>query len=414
MPDIKDALIDMNPWWKRDAKLEFKDRDIYAKIKKFLPLPQIIAFTGLRRVGKTTLMLKILNDYIDGGFEKRNIIYFSFDEFKSIEIRQILREFEELNKRDIHQGKYILILDEVQRLENWEYQLKSIYDNFKGNIKILASGSESLFIKRKAKAALAGRIFEFKVESLTFKEFLYFKDKKLKEPALYKRELQELFEEFMFTQGFPELVGIKDKEIIKKYIKEGIIDKIIYKDIPGLFNIKDPSLLDRLLNIFMEEPGQIVDLSDLADDLGITRQTLSNYLGYLEGSFLIRKLYNFSKNRRKIERKLKKYYPAIISVNLLFKEDALARSRVFEWLMVMQLKAEFFWRDSYKNEVDIVSDRDIPIEIKYGKVDYKGVEQFMDKFNINKGYIISQKEEKQKAINKRKIMVIPAYRFLLE
>ena len=156
------------------------------------------------------------------------------------------------------------------------------------------------------------------------------------------------------TQGFPELVGIKDKGVIKKYIRESIVEKVIYRDMPKLFKIKDITIIESLLNILMEEPGQLIELSDLAKELKISRQTLSNYLRYLEEAFLLRKLYNFSRSRRKVERKLKKYYPTIVSVDLLFREDELSKSKVLEWFLVNQLKAEFFWRDPYKNEVELI------------------------------------------------------------
>jgi hypothetical protein len=417
MTQIKDALQDFNPWWKEEFKIEFKEREIYKKIQKFLPLPQIIAFTGLRRVGKTTLMLKIIEDTIKKGFNSGNIIYFSFDEFKEIEIRKVMDEYEELMEKSLKKEKYLLLLDEIQKLNNWEEHLKRIYDLFKDNVKIIISGSESLFLKRKSKETLAGRIFEFKIEPLSFKEFLYFKNIEFKSVELYKKELISLFKEFTLTLGFPELVEIKEKEIIKKYIKEGIIEKIIYRDIPALFKIKEISLLESLLNIFLENPGQLVDISELAKKLKISRQTLSSYLSYLEEAFLIRKLYNFSKSRRKVERKLRKYYPTIISTDILFKEDILSKSKVFEWLIVNQLNAEFFWRDPYKNEVDIVmvNEKLMPVEIKYGKIDdLKGILAFMRKFKVDEGFIISFDLEKKQNINNKIISVIPAFKFLLK
>lgn len=415
MAEIKEALKDFNPWWQNGFKLEFKEREIYTEIQKFLDLKQIVSFTGLRRVGKTTLMLKIIEDSIKKGFNPRNIIYFSFDEFKEIEIREVMAVYEDVIEKNLRNEKYFLLLDEIQKLSNWEDQLKVIYDTFK-NIKIIISGSESLFIKRKSKETLAGRIFEFKIEPLSFKEFLIFKGVGFKPVGLYEKELCKLFDEFTLSLGFPELVGVKEKNIIKKYIKEGIVEKIIYRDLTNLFKIRDVSVIENLLNVFMEEPGQIVELSDLASDLKISRQTLSDYLSYLEDSFLIRKLYNFSKNRRKIERKLKKYYPVIVSPEILFKEDDFSKSKVFEWMMVNQLKAEFFWRDPYKNEVDIIQagEKLTPIEIKHGKIDFKGLEVFMKKFKVNAGYVVSRDKEATKKLNGNIISVIPAFRFLLK
>ena len=406
MTKIREILVESNKWWKTSFTVEYKERDVYKKISKYLELPQIITFTGIRRVGKTTLMFKIIQDYIKKGFNPKNILYFSFDEFRKTDIREILNEYEEIVEKNLENEKYLILLDEIQKLENWEEKLKRIYDTYSKNIKIVITGSESLFIKKKSKETLAGRIFEF----------LRFKGKKFQNIKLYEKEIARLFEEYKLTQGFPELVNIKDKEIIKKYIKESIIEKVIYRDIVTLFNIKDVSLLESLLNIFMENPGQIIELSELGKELQITRQTLSNYMRYLEESFLIRKLYNYSRNQRKTERKLKKYYPTILSPDLLFKEDNYSKSKAFEGILVNQLNAEYFWRDPYKNEVDIVIDQDKPrpIEIKYGEIEIKGLLSFMKKFNVNEGYIISFNQEKSLEHDNKKITIIPAFKFLLQ
>ena len=416
MAEIKDVLEELNPWWKKEFIVTYKEREIYRQIKKFMDLPQIIAFNGLRRVGKTTLMLKIIDEAIKNDFEPKNIIYFSFDEFKEIEIRTIIKEYERILEKSLGEQKCLLLLDEIQKINDWEGQLKSIYDRFKENVKIVISGSESLFIRKKSKETLAGRIFEFKIEPLSFREFLLFKGINFKPIGIYENELSKLFNEFILSIGFPELVGIKDKDVIKKYIKENLIEKIIYRDIPKLFKVRDISLIESLLNVFMEEPGQLIELSKLAKELNISRQTLSNYLTYLEESFLIRKLYNFSRNRRKTERKLKKYYPTLISVDLLFKEDDFSRSRIFEWMIINQLKTEFFWRDAYKNEVDavIINNELIPVEIKYGKLNFDGLLAFMKKFKADTGYIISSNKEEIQKFGDKKISVKPAFKFLLK
>jgi predicted AAA+ superfamily ATPase len=414
MPDIRAILPDFNPWWKKPFQAGFKDREVYGEIQKFLPLRQIIAFTGLRRVGKTTLLFKAAEDAMVGGLSPRNTIYFSFDEFPAIRLRDILHAAEELNEKEYAGARILLLLDEVQKLDDWENQAKALYDAFP-EIKMMISGSESLFIKRKSRAILAGRIFEFRVNPLTFREHLRFRGEEVGPPGLYSKELRRLYDEFLKTQGFPELVGVKDPEIIRKYIKESIVEKVIYRDIPSLFRIKEISILESLLNIIMDDPGRMIDLVSLGNDLKISRQTLSLYLSYLEESFLIRKLYNFGGNRRKVERKLKKIYPAILSPALIFKEDDHSRSKVFECSVVNQLNAEFFWRDPYKNEVDVIKDgtSPLPIEIKYGKIDLGGVEAFMRKFKVGEAMIISRDKEYDHEANGRKIRVVPAFKHFL-
>ncbi len=378
----------------------------------------MIALSGLRRVGKTTIMLKVVEDYIEDGLDPIRVFYFSFDEFRGIELPDILKEYERMHGLDIRDGKYIFLFDEIQKLDDWQNKVKIIYDLYKSRVKIIISGSESLFIRKHTKESLAGRIFEFHVNPLSFSEFICFRDqqKLIEHPHLYMRERLQLFEEYMQIQGFPELVGIRDKEAIRKYIREGIVDKIVYKDIPQLFKIEDASILESLINIFMDEPGQMLELSELANELKLTRQTLSSYLFYLEESQLIKKLYNYSRNQRKSERKLKKYYPTIASVDLLFSNDETSRSKAFEWLIVNRLGAEFFWRDAYKNEVDMVfgKEKPMPIEIKFGKISSKGISVFMHKFHVNRGTIVSYDKEEEFAVKEGKIKVVPAHMLLLE
>ncbi len=101
--------------------------------------------------------------------------------------------------------------------------------------------------------------------------------------------------------------------------------------------------------------------------------------------------------------------------DIIFKDDDISKSKSFEWLAVTQLKAEFFWRDPYKNEVDVIiaDKKPIPLEIKYGKIDTKGLIAFMKKFNVDRGYIISHDREEELKVNGNTIEIIPAFKFFL-
>lgn len=411
MTQILESLIEKNPWWKNESfRVEYKYRDLYGQIKKFMSYKQMISVTGLRRVGKTRILEKIIEDYLTSGFEPRNIMYFPFDEFRNVELREVLSVYQDMYHNDLHQGKYIVLFDEIQKVKDWENQLKSIYDTYSDNLKIVISGSESLFIKKLSKETLSGRIFEFKLEPLYFMEYILFKDKKYEPLELYSRELRLLFDDFTKCMGFPELVDIKEKDAIKKYVNEGVIEKVIYRDIPELLPIKDVAVLASVYKIIADEPGQLVELQNLANDLNISRQTLSAYLTYLEDAFLVRKLYNYSRNARKVERSLKKYYPTVSSVDMAFSNDINSKSKLFESLIVNQLRAEFFWRDSQKHEVDIILPRKqpIPIEIKYGEVNFDGLKAFSTKFKTKNRYIISYNKE----ISGMYSEVIPAFKAL--
>ena len=92
---IKKALFESNPWWKQKLEINYKDREIYQKLQKYLEVKQIIAMTGLRRVGKTTIMLKIIKENIDSGFAPGNIVYFSFDDFRDLDLFELIEVYSE-------------------------------------------------------------------------------------------------------------------------------------------------------------------------------------------------------------------------------------------------------------------------------------------------------------------------------
>ncbi|MBI2577162.1 AAA family ATPase, partial [Candidatus Woesearchaeota archaeon] len=232
MTEIKPALRGFNPWWYGNYTVTYRPREIYAELQKFLPLRQAIALTGLRRVGKTTIMLKLVEDLIENGNDPKKIIYFSFDEFKDTAIREVIAAYEEMLEMKFGAEKSFLFLDEIQKVKDWENQTKAIYDLYGNSVKIILSGSESLFIRSRPKESLAGRIFTFTVKPLSFKEFLSFTGVSLKPVGLYESQIRKKFHEFTLTQGFPELIGIADSAIIRKYLQEGIIEKVIYRDIP--------------------------------------------------------------------------------------------------------------------------------------------------------------------------------------
>jgi len=412
---IKKALFESNPWWRKKLEINYKDRDIYQKLQKYIDAKQIIALTGLRRVGKTTIMLKIIQERIELGFASNNIVYFSFDTFRDLDLSELIEVYSKEYDKNIEDFKYIFLFDEIQKIDNWEEQIKRLYD-LHTNFKIIISGSESLFVRKKSKESLAGRMFEFKIESLSFKEFLSFKDIKSKPLGLYEKELVGAFEDFMLSGGFPELVNIKDNDFIKNYIRETVVEKILFRDIPLIYPIRDVSILESIFKIISGNPGQIIEINKLACEVGLSRRVVSLYLGYLENSFLIKKIFNFSRNQRKSAKKLKKYYPTIPALGFIYGNEDV-KPKIFENIIVLQTGTDFFWRDAYKNEVDIVLNKEkkiIPMEVKYGNIkDIKSLLKFMDLFNIKEGLVISREEEREQKVDNKKISIIPAWKWLL-
>lgn len=403
---IFDALKNSNPWWKEEFEIDYKPRKVYDEIKKFIKNRQILSLIGLRRTGKTTILFKIVKDFIEE-YGKENIVYFSFDDFRGIKLNEIIEAYLEIMKKK-HNESFLVLFDEIQKIPGWEEQLKRLYDENK-KMKFVISGSESLFIRKGIRESLAGRMFEFQVRTLCFEEFLRFKEIKTDRLELYKKEILSEFKKFLFCNGFPEIINESD-EFIAKYIKENVIEKIIYRDIPQIAPIESPEILFQMFNVIARDPGQMIQLDKFAKELGISRQTASNYLDYLEKSFLIKKLYNFSRNARKTQTKLKKYYPTILLPEETGNREIFGK--VFETSLVNELKAEFFWRDVYKNEVDVIlkNKEIIPIELKISNIETKPLNLFLNKYKLKKGFVITYDKEEDLG----RIKVVPFYKYLIK
>lgn len=409
---VERALKEFNPFWNAPVKIEYKDREIYGKVKKFIKEPQIVSLCGLRRVGKTTLLQKTIQDLLTENTPNA-ILYFSFDDFGDIELYDILDIFKEIHKKE----PKFLIFDEVQKLSNWAEKVKILYDTKK--YKIFVSGSESLFLRKGTRESLAGRIYEFEVKKLNFSEYLNFVGKAeiAKNPRLYEIELRMELGNYLLCGGFPELIGKQDKELVKQYIRTTIIEKIVFKDMAKIYPIEDTEQLIKILDIIVDNPGMIVDFSSLSQEIGITRQTLSKYFEYLEMAHLVVKLYNFSRNRITSEKSLKRFYPTFLSP-VLTEESGERTGKLMETVCVLATDAKFFWRDKYKDEVDIVLLKDkeiIPIEIKYRNQpgSNKGLQKFLKKYKCREAVIVT-KDTRKKAKDANGIEWVPVYEFLLK
>ncbi len=419
-------ITDFNTWWKSgDIEKRFIDmrrRDNFYEIVKYIKSKQIIVITGLRRTGKTVLMYHLIDYLLKNQVKAENIVYFNFD-FLVDNIEGVFERYKSSANIDYKKEKIYVFLDEVQKLKDWQNKIKIYYDLYP-NIKFFVSGSASLFIKKRTKESLAGRSYDFQISPLNFIEYLKLKSKEkiTENPVLYHNEIRDELKDYIKTGGFPEIIYEKDDLVIKKYVKELVIDKIIYIDIPEVFKIDEPALLQSLISIISSSPGMIVDYESMADELKRNRKTISNYLFYLEEAFLIKKVYNFSKNKLTSEKKSKKFYPATTSLAFLYDSDY---GKLIESLVLQNFNYKFFYRKAEK-EVDFVEINDekdiLPIEVKARKsIDKemkKSLLDFMKKFKVKKGVIVTEDYESEEDSEwfgiKGKIKYIPLWRWLLE
>jgi hypothetical protein len=357
-----------NEWWAtgkvRDELAPPYRRKPFAEASRLLDHRQAVVLTGLRRVGKSTMLYQLAQEILKKA-EPANLLYYSFEEGGE-GTAEVLKEYEArvLKKPMDKAGRVFALLDEVQYAKDWIQAVKRYYDLYP-NLKFVLSGSSSLLISGRALSSLAGRSFFVEAYPMTFREFVEATGAMSPSGEPTSR-LEPVFWDYLGKAGFPEVVGWGDERKVEEYVRDSVVDRVLFRDAPTLLGRRDPLLMGRLLSEVASRPGGLANLNSLSRDLGASRLTVSRYLRSLEISLLVRGLSNFRPSSRSSSRKLRKYYPATTSLIKAVSREAFAREQggVLETYVVNALRASNYYRKGGA-EVDVVSaDRRLAVEVK--------------------------------------------------
>lgn len=206
--------------------------------------------------------------------------------------------------------------------------------------------------------------------------------------------------------------------MIKKYFKESLIERVLFIDIPQTFKLDSPNLLMRLLNIAASNPGFYLDYKNLSNDLKIDHRTIENYISYLEYTMFLQRLYNYSKNLLTSEKKIKRLYLFNPAFTLALNPNV-NMPVLLEQFFINFLEAKFFYRNPQKEEIDIIYIKSnniiLPIEIKIrekiNKKDVKTMFKFIEKNNLKNGLLITVDEERQFKNADKTIDALPYWKY---
>ncbi|WP_019138006.1 ATP-binding protein [Peptoniphilus timonensis] len=281
----------------------FRDRYI-EKIKNFIDKPIIKILTGMRRVGKSTILNIIKNDLLKD-IPEENKIYMNFESFEYFEINNASSLKEYLNKKLKDQkGKVYFFFDEIQLVKDWEKVINALRVSFDSDIYI--TGSNSKLISGDLATLLAGRYVEFEIQPLSFYEFSeLYKDSNLNE--------EDLFQKFIKIGGMPGLKYFKlEEEVSQKYLND-IYNTVLVKDVLNYNNIRDVDIFNRILSFAMQNIGATFSASAIKNYLknenrNISVDTVLNYLEYCSRAFVLKKVPRFDLEGKKLLKVDEKYY----------------------------------------------------------------------------------------------------------
>lgn len=354
---MEQLFFRFNPWWEEAISYDFVERKSYlSKIEQSMKRKDVVILTGLRRVGKTTLMKLLIERLIKShNVEPKHIFYISLDTYglEHYSITEIVDAYRKMHKLLFSQKIY-LFLDEVAYKKNFQQELKNLYD--KGNVKIYASSSSSSILKDR-KAHLTGREKVTEILPLTFEEYLLFKKIELRKADSHL--LDAYFDEYMQTGGVPDYVLTGDIA----YLVE-LLDDIIYKDIIAAHGIRDETIIRDYFRLLMERAGKQVSLNKIAKILGIGVDTARRYLRYFEDTYLVHPVERCGKLNERLKSP-KKIYAGDVGIKSLHTGYR-DKGAVFENLVYHKIKH----KDPcyvYKNkiEIDFFTRDKILLEAKY-------------------------------------------------
>ena len=409
--DILKVLHSYNPWWKTGSLPQGYSKPMKRfayheseRAYRHKTLRRFVILSGMRRVGKTTIMYQQIEALLDGRTNPKNILYVSFDnplvKFCSV------NEIAELYTSNIlyDEGEEIyLFLDEVQYARDWNSWLKVFYDT-NPSWRIVASGSASPVLDKGSTESGVGRWITVKVPTLSFYEYLELVGAKNGNDFGNIRicDLQDLgqkefcniihtlepcqkhFIRYITVGGFPELVLSGDDAYSQRILRDDIADKVLKRDIPALFNIRNVSILEKLFLYLCFNSSNITNYATMSQSLeNVSVPTLQDYVDYLERANLIYISNPIDVGGKQMLKAKPKIYIADSAIRnaVLMKDDIstdpvemgyVVETAVFRHMLAYAAKEGAklgYYRDARSDrEIDIVSEsvkNRVCVEVKY-------------------------------------------------
>lgn len=355
---MKERLFELNPWWSSGYELKGIAREKYLiKLNALLDKKDVVVLTGLRRVGKTTLLKQVIFGLLKKGIDSKYVCFISLDllYFQDYSIQDIVLEYKKIHKIK-NTEKVYLFLDEVSYKANFNQELKNLYDL--GNYKVYASSSSAKALKDN-KAFLTGRARYLEVYPLDFAEFVLFRGVDFKSADLHI--LSALFDEYLFYGGMPEYVLEKDE----LYLSE-LSELIISKDIIAANNLKNTQIVFDLFRLLCERVGKQISYNNISKILSIDNETVSRYVSYFLDTYLFDLIEVKDKLNVQIRSKKKMYCGDVGLRNVVtgFRyKGAIYENLVYNKLKKTSSRINFLYEKGV--EIDFITS-DLLVEAKYG------------------------------------------------
>src|SRR5690554_5408020 len=314
-----------NPWWVSKEVPEIYGAmskrlyfDLFYPYVEDVSVRKAVVLMGPRRVGKTVMLFHSIQELISHGVNPQRVFFVAVDNpiYVHLGLEDLLSLCMEALCLPNLNGCYVFF-DEIQYLKDWERQLKILVDSYP-DTKFIVSGSAAADLRWHSTESGAGRLTNFMLPPLTFQEYIHLKklDHLLIQGAVEYGEnslayalthdikvLNKEFVNYLNFGGYPEVVlSEKIQSDMGRYVKSDIVDKVLLRDLPSLYGIKDVQELNRFFTYIAYNSGNEFSYETMSRESGILKDTLKRYLEYLEAAFLIKVLNKVGVNAKRLKR----------------------------------------------------------------------------------------------------------------
>ena len=354
----------LNEWnfWNRPLPKVYSRKKYEDQIEKKYKTEEIIFLKGVRRSGKSTILINHIKNLLQQGVSKEEILFVNLEDPRFVPYLS-LELLEEIKNAYLFylnpKNKPHIFLDEIQNIEGFEkwllkeYELKSSY--------LYATGSNSKLLSKEISSALSGRYLDVLVYPLDFKEFLFFKGKVVSNEFEYianKLEIERLFEEYINYGGFPKVVLTDDVELKEEELKT-YFDSILIRDIVARYKLDNFLKLEQLAIFLLSNISNLISINKLKNILNISYETVDKYIEYLQNAFLVYTVNKFDWSLKKQMVNPKKVYSVDtgLSKRVSF-EVGRKKGDLLENIVFLELKRRyediFYYKTKDNYEVDFL------------------------------------------------------------
>ena len=396
--------------------LEKKEKGLARNVDfdKLISTKQITVISGIRRSGKSTLLLQLMEKYEEFSylnFDDERLLNFSVSDFQ-----ELLSVFAKFTKSKV------VFFDEIQNIEGWERFVRRIFDE---GYKIFITGSNARLLSSELATHLTGRYIKIELFPFSFDELLsYRKVNYQKLSSSTRSEIMALFDYYLLAGGFPEMIKYDDDEYLMR-----VYEDILYKDLIVRYKIKNIKQFKNLSQFLFTNFTNSISYNSLKSVLNIkSATTVQEYISFLEESYLIFELYKYDYSLKKQFVSNKKVFTIDNGIRnkvaLMFSTD---KGKFLENLVFIELKRrkkEFYFYKTGKNlEIDFLYHENKKfhlLQVSYGLSDLKTREREIKaivdasaELPSTNNLLLTYDEEDTLVDNGVKITILPVWKWLL-